>query len=76
LVKRLERERPTVTIAEVRGTLQRVGSVIRRIVGVPDYPRYLAHMRECHPQVTPVTREEFERARLEDKYSRPGQRCC
>ena len=76
MVKRLERERPTVTIAEVRGTLQRVGSVIRRIVGVPDYTRYLAHMRECHPQVTPVTREEFERARLEDKYTRPGQRCC
>jgi len=33
-------------------------------------------MRECHPQSTPLTREEFERLRLEDKYSRPGQRCC
>ena len=65
-----------MTITELRDTLHRVGAVVRGIVGVPDYPRYLAHMRECHPQSTPLTPEEFERVRLEDKYSRPGQRCC
>ena len=65
-----------MTITALRDTLQRVGSVVRRIVGVPDYPRYLAQMRECHPETPPMSREEFEHARLEDKYSRPGQRCC
>jgi uncharacterized short protein YbdD (DUF466 family) len=65
-----------MTIAEVRTALQRAADVVRRVVGVPDYPRYVTHIRTCHPEQTPMTREEFERSRLEDKYSRPGQRCC
>ena len=63
-------------LARLRDTVRRTASVVRRIVGVPDYDRYLAHVRECHPGATPMTRVEFERLRLEDKYSRPGQRCC
>jgi uncharacterized short protein YbdD (DUF466 family) len=58
------------------GALQRFADVVRRVIGVPDYDRYLAHMRECHAAVTPMSRAEFEKARLEDRYSRPGQRCC
>jgi len=65
-----------VTIADVRTALQRAADVVRRVVGVPDYERYLAHVTACHPGTPPMTREEFERSRLEDKYSRPGQRCC
>ena len=60
----------------LRKTLADVGNVIRRIIGVPDYDTYVAHVRECHAGQVPMTREEFERSRLEDKYSRPGQRCC
>lgn len=56
--------------------LRRVAWTVRRVVGVPDYEHYLAHVREHHPGTTPMTRAEFERARMEDKYSRPGQRCC
>jgi uncharacterized short protein YbdD (DUF466 family) len=56
--------------------LRRAAAVVRRVVGVPDYERYVAHVRERHPDVVPMSREEFERSRLEDKYSRPGQRCC
>jgi uncharacterized short protein YbdD (DUF466 family) len=65
-----------VTLAKVGDFVRRAATVVRRIVGVPDYERYVAHMRECHAGKTPMTREEFERSRLEDKYSRPGQRCC
>ena len=55
---------------------RRIQRAFRRIIGAPDYERYVAHVRECHPGVVALTREEFERARLEDRYSRPGQRCC
>ena len=60
----------------LRTTLERAAEAVRRIIGVPDYERYVAHVRECHAGVAPMTREEFEKARLEDKYNRPGQRCC
>ena len=55
---------------------RRAAAVLRRVIGVPDYERYVAHVREFHPERDPMTRAEFERTRLEDKYSRPGQRCC
>ena len=65
-----------MTLQQVGETLRRAAAVVRRVVGVPDYDRYVSHVRERHPDVTPMSREEFERVRLEDKYSRPGQRCC
>ena len=65
-----------MTLAAVGETIQRVAAVVRRIVGVPDYDTYVAHVKECHAGVVPMTREEFEKARMEDKYNRPGQRCC
>ncbi len=65
-----------MTLDALRDTLRRVARVTRRVVGVPDYDTYLAHVSECHPGTTPLSRQEFERARLEDRYSRPGQRCC
>lgn len=61
---------------DLRDSLRRVGVVVRRVIGAPDYDRYLAHVATCHPGATPMTREEFERSRLEDRYSKPGQRCC
>jgi uncharacterized short protein YbdD (DUF466 family) len=50
--------------------------ITRAILGVPNYERYLAHVHALHPQATPLTRDEFERQRLHDRYSRPGARCC
>ena len=55
---------------------RQLAQIIRRIIGVPDYDRYLAHVRACHPEAPPLSREEFSRQRLEDRYSRPGTRCC
>jgi uncharacterized short protein YbdD (DUF466 family) len=65
-----------VTLERLRDALRRAATVVRRIVGVPDYDRYVTHVRERHAGVVPMSREEFEKTRLEDKYSRPGQRCC
>lgn len=67
---------PGNALHRARATLLRSAAILRRIVGVPDYDRYVAHVRDCHPGTVAMTREEFERSRLEDRYSRPGQRCC
>lgn len=58
------------------GVARRVGAVIRRIIGVPDYDAYVAHVRERHPGVEPMTEREFQRERLSARYSQPGNRCC
>jgi uncharacterized short protein YbdD (DUF466 family) len=68
--------RPTARPASIRAHLSRALDVVRRIVGVPDYDRYVAHMRTHHPEQTPLTCEEFTNQRMIDKYSRPGSRCC
>ena len=51
-------------------------STMRAIIGVPNYERYLEHMRRRHPSEAPLPLEEFEQQRLADKYLRPGSRCC
>lgn len=56
--------------------LHAVARVARSVLGVPDYERYLAHVRANHPNATPLTHDEFARERLEVRYSRPGARCC
>lgn len=56
--------------------LTRASSTLNRIIGAPDYDGYLRHQRACHPDRAPMTRDEFVRQRLEDRYSRPGNRCC
>jgi uncharacterized short protein YbdD (DUF466 family) len=65
-----------MTLEGVRASIRRAAQVVRRVVGVPDYDTYVAHVQACHPGTVPLTQQEFERARLEDRYSRPGQRCC
>ena len=50
--------------------------VIRQIIGVPDYERYVAHHRAVHPGCEPLPREAFMRERLEARYNRPGSKCC
>lgn len=46
------------------------------VVGAPDYERYVAHMRACHPDTRPLPRDAFLRDRETARYSRPGARCC
>jgi uncharacterized short protein YbdD (DUF466 family) len=56
--------------------LSTAARVARTVMGVPDYERYLAHVRATHPNEPPLTCDEFARARLDARYSRPGARCC
>ena len=56
--------------------VRRVAKVVRTIIGAPDYDRYVAHVKECHPGQPPMTRDEFSKSRLEARYNQPGNRCC
>jgi uncharacterized short protein YbdD (DUF466 family) len=53
-----------------------LGRLLRRIIGAPDYERYLAHVAARHPETTPLSREAFARDALARRYDRPGSRCC
>ncbi|HEY7895688.1 MAG TPA: YbdD/YjiX family protein [Gemmatimonadaceae bacterium] len=65
-----------MTARTIRDHLAAAARVARTVVGAPDYERYLAHMRRRHPLDRPLTRDEFARARMTDRYDRPGARCC
>ena len=54
----------------------RVRAVLHAVLGVPDYERYVRHLRAHHPECAVPTRREFERERLVARYERPGSRCC
>ncbi len=56
--------------------LTRAAAVLRRVVGAPDYECYVAHVRARHPGTEPLGWAEFYRARLEERYNRPGAKCC
>jgi uncharacterized short protein YbdD (DUF466 family) len=57
-------------------TLKAVREAVLRIIGAPDYDRYVAHMRERHPGEPVLSRDAFTRERLAARYERPGARCC
>jgi uncharacterized short protein YbdD (DUF466 family) len=63
-------------LQQTRARAQRVATVVRRIIGVPDYDRYVAHLRAHHPEITPPCRRDFEQQRVMERYSKPGARCC
>jgi len=56
--------------------LRQAGVIVRRVIGAPDYERYLAHMRERHPERAPVSREQFIANCMAARYDKPGSRCC
>jgi uncharacterized short protein YbdD (DUF466 family) len=56
--------------------VRRIGKVVRTIIGAPDYDRYLAHVKECHPGQAPMSRDEFAKSRMDSRYNQPGNRCC
>lgn len=50
--------------------------VCRQVFGIPDYARYLEHMRTHHPGAPVLTAREFHAQAIERKYARNGTRCC
>ena len=60
----------------MRAVIERIGRVIRRVIGVPDYDAYLAHYAVRHPDEIPLARDAFLRDALVRKHTQPGSRCC
>ena len=57
-------------------SLSRLARIVRAIIGVQDYDRYVSHCRLRHPGEPVMSREAFVRERLAARYERPGARCC
>ena len=62
-------------ITRIAGFFSRTASLMRAVLGVPDYDRYLAHMRTAHPGDRVMSETEFRHTRMNDKYNRTS-RCC
>ena len=60
----------------LRLRLARIAQVIRRVIGAPDYERYLVHQRKCRAGEPPLTPEAFAKDALARRYNQPGNRCC
>ncbi len=54
----------------------RLLSAVRRIFGMPDYARYLAHLRARHPERPVPTEREFCEEFLRARYADGPTRCC
>lgn len=48
----------------------------RRLIGVPDYDVYVAHLRAHHPERRVPTYAEFFDERQQARYRGGGGRCC
>ena len=68
--------RSTPFAARLRALWALLAQTARLIVGVPDYGRYVAHMRRSHPDTPPMSREAFFVNRLDARYGRGASRCC
>lgn len=55
---------------------ERFGEFVRTVIGAPRYEQYVAHLRTHHPERVPLPLSEFTRAKLSDRYDKPGSRCC
>jgi uncharacterized short protein YbdD (DUF466 family) len=51
-------------------------AMARRMIGVPDYDRYVAHLRARHPDRPVPTYAEFFAERQRARYAGRGGRCC
>ncbi len=60
----------------ITSIFSRTASVVRAVLGVPDYDRYLSHMRTTHPGDRVMSETEFRHMRMNDRYNRAGSKCC
>ena len=51
---------------------QRLQQSFRLMVGVPDYENYLAHMKQHHPDLTPMDAKTFYRHCIDARYPSAG----
>ena len=67
-------------IARWKSTLRKIwrasATNARRIIGIPDYDAYVAHLRARHPGRPIPNRAAFFAERQRARYSGGGGRCC
>jgi uncharacterized short protein YbdD (DUF466 family) len=63
-------------IEKLRLLGSRLRQTARLMVGVPDYDRYLDHLRAHHPERTPMSYEAFFRNRQAARYGNGQGKCC
>jgi len=59
-----------------RERLRAAASVVKRLAGMPDYDRYLAHLRESHPERPVPTEREYYQEFVKGRYEDGSSRCC
>ena len=63
-------------ITYITNIFSHAASFVRAVLGVPDYQRYLLHMRTEHPGDRVMSETEFLHTRMNDRYNRQGSKCC
>jgi uncharacterized short protein YbdD (DUF466 family) len=58
------------------GLPRRALAALRRVLGMPDYQRYLGHLRACHPDRPVPTEREFYDDYVRTRYGDGPTRCC
>jgi len=48
----------------------------RQMFGIPDFDRYLAHMRATHPGAPVLSEREFHAMAIDRRYGAARPRCC
>ncbi len=56
--------------------LSLLAGTARRIVGMPDYPAYCAHLRSVHPERPLPTERQYFDEYLASRYGAGTSRCC
>lgn len=61
----------------LRKAIRGLSQYLQAIAGVPNYEAYVAHLKEHHPDETPMCEKEFHRTRNDEKYGGGSiRRCC
>jgi uncharacterized short protein YbdD (DUF466 family) len=67
-------------VASSKAALRKIwgecSAAARRIIGIPDYEAYVAHLRTRHPDRVIPTRAAFFAERQRARYGSGGGRCC
>ena len=57
---------------EGASVVARLGAQLKRLFGMPDYQRYVAHQHRCHPGEPVLSERDYVRSELERKYAGGG----
>jgi uncharacterized short protein YbdD (DUF466 family) len=61
----------------IKKSCRAIAYYLNEMAGVPNYNRYLDHLKKHHPDQPPMTRAEFYRQAIDERYgSGDIRRCC